>query len=461
MHTFTRKNNTIDMTEGPLFGKILRFSLPLMASSLLQLIYNAADMIVVGRWVGKSALAAVGSTGPLVNLILNLLLGLSVGASVCASNAIGAKDDKKVYRCVHTSMAISSVGGIIAMIVGVCLSAPLLKLMNTPESVLADATLYTQLYFAGVPASLVFNFAAGLLRASGDTKRPLYILSASGIVNILLNLFLIIVCHLGVAGVAIATAVSQYLSTALILIHMIKLDSNLKYAVKDTKVYKKELIEIVRIGIPTGLSSLMFTISNMMIQSSINIFGEVVIAGNTAAANIEGFIYTAMNTLAQASQTFTGQNLGAGKVNRINKVLVNSLLIVLGVGAGMCAFAMIFSHPLLKLYISGDDVELVINAGVNRMNVICTTYYLCGIMDVTCGCLRGMKYSFSTMIISMLGACALRIVWLSTVFKMDQTVFNIYISYPISWILTWIAAMVCYFIAMRKIKKRVAEMQAV
>ena len=452
MHTFAKKNTVIDMTEGPLFKKILLFSLPLMASSLLQLLYNAADIIIVGRYVGKGALAAVGATGTLIGLIINFFIGLSTGASVCVSNAIGARDDKRVKRFVHTSMALAIVGGIAAMIAGLFVARPVLILMKTPDSILEDAVLYTKIYFLGVPASLIFNFAAGLLRASGDTKRPLYILSASGIVNVVLNFILVVFCHMGVAGVAIATSVSQCLSTALIVIHMIRLDSNLKYTIKKTRFYKKELFDVVRIGVPSGLTSVMFNLSNMIIQSSINLFGDVVIAGNTAASNIESFIYMSMNTLFQASQTFAGQNYGAGKIKRINKVLVNSLVIVVGIGVGMGALALAFCRPLLNLYAPGQTA--VIDAGVNRMMVICATYFLCGIMDVIGGCIRGMRYSFAPMIISMLGACAFRIIWLSTVFKADQNTFNIYISYPISWIITTLAYFVCYLIAMKRTKLR-------
>lgn len=452
MHTFAKKNTAIDMTEGPLFKKILLFSIPLMASSLLQLLYNAADIIIVGRFVGEGALAAVGATSALIALIINFFIGLSTGASVCVSNAIGARNDKKGQRFVHTSMALSIAGGVAAMIVGIFIAKPILVLMKTPGSILNDAVLYTQIYFLGVPASLIFNFAAGLLRASGDTKRPLYILSLSGLLNVALNVFFVVVCHMGVAGVAISTSVSQYLSTFLIILHMMKLDSNLKYTVRNTKFHKKELLDIVRIGVPSGLTSVMFNISNMIIQSSINLFGDIVIAGNTAANNIESFIYTAMNTLYQASQTFAGQNYGAGKIKRINKVLSNSLIIVFGIGLGMGVLALTFRYPLLNLYAPGQ--EAVIDAGINRMMVICTTYYLCGIMDVVGGCLRGMRYSFSSMIISMIGACIFRIVWLSTVFQAEKTTFNIYISYPISWAITTLAYLVCYFIAMKRVKSR-------
>ena len=459
MHTLAKKNNTINMTEGPLFGKILVFSLPLMASGILQLLFNAADVIVVGRFAGENALAAVGSTGALITLILNLFFGLSTGASVCASNAIGAKDDERVRRCVHTSMALAIVGGIIAMIAGLVWSKPLLSLMGTKPELIEDAALYMKIYFLGVPASLVFNFAAGLIRAEGDTKRPLYILTIAGVVNVICNLFFVIVFHLSVAGVALATAISNIVSMILIVAHMLKLDTNLKYVIKETKIYKREFIDILRIGIPSGMSGMMFSISNAIIQSSINLFPATTVAGNTAASNIEGFIYTSMNTFYQASQTFTSQNLGAGKIKRINKVLINSLIIVTAVGAAMCALSLLFSRPLLSLYVTGENVEAVIAAGVERMAVICSTYYLCGMMDVTCGSLRGMKYSFSTMIISMLGACAFRIIWLATVFKANQTVFNIYVSYPISWILTLVAYLVCYVYAIKKIKKRASELQ--
>lgn len=459
MYTFSKRKNTINMTEGPLFGKILVFSLPLMATGILQLLYNAADVIVVGRFAGENALAAVGSTGALINLILNLFFGLSTGASVCASNAIGARDNERVCKCVHTSMALAVIGGIVAMLAGLFWSRPLLTLMGTKETLLDDAALYMQIYFLGVPASLIFNFAAGLLRASGDTKRPLYILSLSGIVNVACNLFLVIVCNLSVAGVAIATVISQYLSMLLIIIHMVNLDSNLKYKIKETKIYKRELLDVIRIGIPSGMTGIMFSVSNAIIQSSVNIFPETTVAGNTAASNIEGFVYTAMNTLYQASQTFTSQNYGAGKIKRINKVLASSMTIVFGIGAILCAITLIFSRPLLSLYVTGNNVDAVISAGVDRITVICSTYYLCGMMEVACGSLRGMKYSFSPMIISMLGACAFRIIWLATVFQMNKTTFNIYISYPISWILTLAAYLVCYVFAIKKLKKRQAMMQ--
>ena len=461
MLRFTKKSNTINMTEGPLFGKILMFSLPLMASGILQLLFNAADVIVVGRFAGENALAAVGSTGALINLILNLFWGLSTGASVCASNAIGAKDDERVRRCVHTSMALAIVGGIIAMIAGLVWSKPLLALMGTKPELIEDATLYMKIYFLGVPASLVFNFAAGLIRAEGDTKRPLYILTIAGVVNVICNLFFVVVCHLSVAGVAIATSISNVISMILIVAHMLKLDSSLKYIIKETKIYKREFLDVLRIGVPSGMSGMMFSISNAIIQSSINLFPATTVAGNTAASNIEGFIYTAMNTFYQASQTFTSQNLGAGKIKRINRVLINSLILVTIVGASMCALALVFSRNLLSLYVTGDNVEVVIAAGIERMTVICSTYYFCGMMDVTGGSLRGMKYSFSSMIISMLGACAFRIIWLATVFKADQTVFNIYVSYPISWILTWAAYIVCYIYAMRKLRKHSGQLQTI
>ena len=473
MHSKTIKNSTINMVEGPLFGKIIKFILPLIATSILQLLYNAADVVVVGKFAGDTALAAVGSTSALINLIFNVFIGLGNGASVCAANAIGARDDDRVKRYVHTALAVSFIGGIITMIVGFFLARPMLSLMNTDLSVIDSATLYVKIFFLGAPANLVFNFVAGLLRAAGDTKRPLYILSLSGIVNVLLNLLLVIVFHMDVAGVAIATIVSQYISVALVLIHIMRLNTNLKYTFKKTRIHKKEFIDILKLGIPSGFQGMMFSLSTVMVQSSINTYARItedaakitmgaaaeglsasIIAGNTAAGNIEGFIWASMNTLHQAAQTFTSQNLGAGKVERVKKVLGNSLLIVTFVGIVMGIAANIFDAPLLGLYTSGDNSTSVIEAGINRLRVIAATYFLCGIMDVFCGVLRGLQYSISSMLISLISICAFRIIWLETVFKAYPTSNNIYITYPISWILATVAFLVLYIIAYKRTKQR-------
>lgn len=444
------------MTEGSLFDKILLFSIPLMLSSFLQLLYNAADIIVIGNYEGKTALAAVGATSALINLLINLFIGLSTGSCVCAANAIGAQDGNRLKRYVHTSMAIATIGGLAAMLLGVVLARPMLEWMKTPHNVIDLSVLYMRIYFLGMPANLIFNFAAGLLRASGDTKRPLYILSVSGIINVVLNLFFVVVCHLSVAGVAIATVISQVVATLCILKHIMTLDSNLKYTIKETRIYRNELWDIAKIGLPCGFQGMLFSISNVMIQSSINYFGDTVMAGNTAASNIEGFIYAGMNTLYQAAQTFTSQNLGAGKLKRIKKVLADCLIIVTLVGVFMGLIAIVFRRPLLGLYASGDSA--VIDAGIPRLYVIAGTNFLCGIMDCLCGVIRGMKYSISTMIVALVGACGFRILWLKTVFEANKTVFNVYITYPLSWILTTAAFLVCFFVAYHTTCKKAKAM---
>ena len=445
------------MVEGPLFGKILMFILPLIATSILQLLYNAADVVVVGRYAGEKELAAVGATGALITLIFNVFMGLGNGAGVCAANAIGAKDDGRVKRYVHTSILVALIGGVATMIVGIFLAGPMLKLMDTPEDIIDLSTLYTQIFFLGAPANLIFNFVAGLLRASGDTKRPLYILSLSGIVNVLLNLLLVIVFKMHVAGVAIATITSQYISMFFVLRHLMRLDSSLRYNVKETKIHKKELLDILRVGIPSGFQGMMFSISNVMVQSSVNLLDTTVVAGNTAAGNIEGFIWASMNTLHQAAQTFTSQNLGAGKIERSKKVVTSSLIIVTFVGVVMGIAANVFDTELLGLYAPGKTD--VIAAGIDRLRVVAALYFLCGIMDVFSGVLRGLQYSVSQMIISIISICVFRVIWLSTVFKAEPTARNIYMTYPYSWILATLAFIVCYIIAYKRIKKRLSAMR--
>lgn len=442
------------MIEGPLFGKIIKFVLPLIATSILQLLYNAADIVVVGQFSGEKALAAVGATGALITLIFNVFTGLGNGASVCAANAIGARDDGRVKRYVHTSIMVALIGGIITMVVGIFLAKPMLILMQTPEDVIDLSTLYMRIFFLGAPANLIFNFVAGLLRASGDTKRPLYILSLSGIANVAFNMLFVIVFHMSVDGVAIATIISQYISAVLIMRHIMKLDSNLKFIMKDMKIHKREFIDVLRVGLPSGFQGMMFSISNVMVQSSVNSLGTVVVAGNTAAGNIEGFIWASMNTLHQAAQTFTSQNLGAGKIERSKRVLGSSLIIVTFVGVVMGIVANMFNAELLSLYAPGKPD--VIAAGINRMHVVAATYFLCGIMDAFSGTLRGLQYSISQMLISLISVCGFRIIWLSTVFKAEPTALNIYLTYPISWILAILAFIVCYAVAYKRTKKKLA-----
>ncbi|MCI5773369.1 MAG: MATE family efflux transporter, partial [Erysipelotrichaceae bacterium] len=327
-----RKTNTIDMLNGPIFSKILLFSIPLMLSSVLQLLFNAADIIVVGQFAGSNSLAAVGATSALINLLVNLFVGVSIGSSVVMGKYVGARDFDNVEKTIHASMYFAIVSGIVMIFVGAFLAKPLLEMMATPLEIIDLSTLYMWIYFLGMPGFMVYNFGAAILRTVGDTKRPLYFLGVAGIVNVVLNLLLVILFKLGVAGVAIATMVSQYISAALVTLSLMKSDDYMKLKLKELKFHKDIVMEMLKVGLPAGLQGVIFNISNVLIQSSVNSFGSLVMAGNTAAANIEGFVYVSMNSIHQAALTFTSQNMGAKNYHRIDKILINCLVIVTAVG---------------------------------------------------------------------------------------------------------------------------------
>ena len=444
----------IDMVNGPLFGKILLFSIPLMLSGILQLLFNAADIIVVGQFTGSQAMAAVGSTGSLNNLIINIFIGLSTGSSVLMAMYYGAKDKDNIEDLVHTSILLAAVSGVILVVIGVILAAPLLTLMGTPDDVLPLAVLYMRIVFCGMPALMIYDFGAGILRAVGDTKRPLMFLFASGVINVVLNLFFVIVLGMGVAGVALATIISQYMSAFLVLRCLIHTDSVYKLRISRLHISRNKFVQIIRIGLPAGVSGAVFSISNVLIQSSVNSFGSVTMAGNAAAQNIEGFIYTAMNSLYQASINFTSQNVGAGKTKRIVSVLFCCLGTVTAVGLGLGALATLFGENLLGIY-SSDPY--VISYGLIRLKLICITYFLCGLMDVACGSIRGLGYSITPTVVSLLGACAFRVLWIYTVFRADHSLFTLYVSYPVSWIITFLAHMACFAVFYRKYKLRIRQ----
>lgn len=440
----------MDMCSGPLLKKVLQFALPLMATGILQLLYNAADIIVVGRFAGKTALAAVSSTGSLINLIVNLFMGLSVGASVVVARRYGAGDYAGVNKVLHTAVTLSIVSGILVGIVGFSLSRALLEMMDSPEDVIDQATLYLRIYFVGIPAAMVYNYCAASLRALGDTKRPLYYLSISGAVNVILNLILVIFFHMGVAGVAIATAVSQVVSMVLIVICLLRTDGCIHLDPKKLRIDLPELKEVLKIGLPAGLQSSVFAISNVLIQSSINSFGSAVMAANGAAGNIEGFIYTAMNSISQATLTFTGQNMGAKKYNRILRILGACSVLVTAIGLIAGVAARLGGPVLLQLYTTEPEVVAI---GLVRLSFVGLPYFLCGLMEVVGGMLRGCGYSVTPMIVSMLGACAFRVIWIYTLFAAFPTLTMLYISYPISWLLTTAAHMVCFWFVWKKMPK--------
>ena len=455
-HRRRSRGYEIDMCNGPLFGKILIFAVPLMLSGMLQLFFNAADIIVVGQFVGHTALAAVGSTGSLINLLVNVFVGLSVGTNVLVARYYGARDAKHLHETVHTSVLTSVLSGTALIVIGIILAEPLLTLKGTPDDVLDQAALYMRIYFVGMPASMLYNFGAAILRAVGDTKRPLYFLFISGIVNVILNLVLVLVFHLGVAGVAIATVPSQVLSAVLVALCLIKTDAPYRLELKKLRIHKSKLLEIIKIGLPAGMQGAVFSISNVLIQSSINSFGSTVMAGSTAASNIENFVYTAMNALYQTALSFTGQNVGGGKYKRIGKIMricvldVTVIGILLGGGAYLCG------STLLSIYTSDPQV---IQYGLERMMFVCLPYFLCGIMDTLVGSLRGMGYSIMPMIVSLTGACALRIVWIMTIFQMNPTLSTLFLSYPVSWFVTALAHFICYLIVHHRfMKKHAAEM---
>lgn len=419
-----RSAKYVDMCSGPVLRKMIVFTLPIMFSGLFQLLFNATDIIVVGRFAGDNALAAVGSNTALINLMTNLFIGISIGANVVAARYCGAKNYSELNRTVHTAMLLSVISGFLLMAAGLLFAEQILGLMSTPESILGMASDYLRLYFCGMPFMMIYNFGNALLRA---------------------------------AGVGLATAISQGVSAALMVrCFMREKDENgLKLRLKNLRIHKDKLLMILKIGLPAGFQGTVFSLSNVVIQSSINLFGEAVIAGNSAAASIEGFVYMAMNSCYQSTLSFTSANIGAGKYERINKILRCGLLCVVAVWAILgLGVAMTFSRPLLSIYTSGDEA---INAGVRRMMYVCGTYFLCGIMDVMVGSLRGMGYSVTPMIVSLLGACGLRLVWLGTVFQMEQfhTPDTVYLSYPVSWVITVAAHVICFFICRSRLKKKI------
>ncbi len=439
----------MDMTTGPLIPEILKFSGPLVLTGILQLLYNAADIVVVGRFAGAASLAAVGSTGSLINLIINVFMGLSVGASVMVAKHFGAGNRQAVENGVHTAITVAILAGILVGVFGFVMARPLLRLMDSPPDVLDLASLYMRIFFLGMPANMLYNFGAAILRAVGDTRRPLYFLSISGLVNVFLNLFFVIVFHMDVAGVALATIISQIISAVLVILCLIHSDGLVHLNLRALRIEKRAMKEILRVGLPAGFQGSLFSISNVLIQSSINSFQSVAMAGNAASSNLEGFVYTAMNAIHQADITFASQNYGAGKARRVNQVMWACLATVSVIGLALGFGVLALGTPLLSIY--NQDPE-VIAFGLKRMRIILPTYFTCGMMDVMVGQIRGIGYSIMPMIVSLTGACLFRIVWILTIFAVPQyhTLEVLYLSYPASWVLTFSIHMICYLLVRKK-----------
>ncbi|MCD8039197.1 MAG: MATE family efflux transporter [Lachnospiraceae bacterium] len=444
-----KKKYEIDMCSGSVFKKMLLFAIPLMCSSILQLLFNAADIVVVGRFAGDNALAAVGSNTSLINLLTNVFVGLSIGTNVLTAQYYGGKKDRDLKETVHTSMLLSVYSGVILTVIGIAGAKLLLELMQAPEEVLSLAVVYLRIYFLGMTSTMVYNFGSAILRAVDDTQRPLWYLLGAGIINVILNLFFVVVCKMGVAGVAAATAISQTVSAFLVVRCLMREQSGIRLVLGELRISREKLVKIVKIGLPAGFQGMVFSLSNVVIQSAVNSFGAVAVAGNSAAANIEGFVYMAMNAFYQATISFTSQNYGAKEYRRIYKILFAGEAYVIITGVVLGNLALLFGDSLLGIYSSSAEV---IEAGTVRLKIICATYALCGIMDVLVGALRGIGYSVVPMIVSLVGACGLRLLWIATVFGLPQyhSLRTVYLSYPITWTITLTVHAVTFLIVSRR-----------
>ncbi len=443
----------IDMTTGAILPKLLRFSIPLMLSSVLQLLFNAADIVVVGNFGSENALSAVGSTTALINLMTNLFLGLSTGANVLSSRYKGAKLDKLVSKTVHTAIMLGLISGGILTFIGVIFARQLLALMQSPDDVIDLSTLYLRIYFLGMTAMMLYNFGSSLLRSKGDTQRPLYYLLFSGLVNVILNLIFVIALKMDVAGVALATILSQCLSAFLVLRCLAKETGAFKLTLKKLHLNKNITGKILKIGIPAGIQGVVFSLSNVVIQSSINSFGSVVMAGSAAAGSIEAFVWVSMNSFTQGALSFSGSNIGAGKYSRINKIALISCSCAAITGLVFGNIAYHFGDALLGIY---DPRVEILESGLTRLQLVCGLYFLCGLMDCIVGTIRGMGYDVIPTVVSLLGACGLRILWIATIFAVPEnhTVFMLFLSYPISWSITFVAHVICYIFMRKKFPKK-------
>lgn len=434
-----------NMLDGPLLPNIILYTIPIILTSVLQLLFNAADLVIVGRFCGSISVAAVGATGSITNLMVNFFIGLSVGAGVTVAHGLGSREDAVVHNTVHTALPMALLSGILLTFVGVAFSETFLRMMGTPETVLPLSAVYMKIYFAGITFTMVYNFCASILRAAGDTKSPLVFLSIAGVVNVVLNVFFVTILHMNVAGVALATTISQGISAVLVVMALMKRTDACRLDLKRMRFHRIQLVKMLRIGLPAGMQSSLFSISNVMIQSSINSFGDVLMSGNAAAGNIEGFIYASLNAFHQTAVNFIGQNAGARQYKRVSRTLAICLACVSVTGLVLGALAYKFGPALLSLYIT--DSQEAITWGMVRMSCICLLYFICGMMDVSTGALRGLGESFIPMVISVLGVCGIRIGWIMTIFQIPafHTPQSLYISYPISWGITFLCQMAAFF----------------
>ena len=451
------KRRPSDLTTGPILSNIIWFTLPLILTSFLNLTFNTADTVVVGRFGGETAeareiaLAAVGSCGPLINLLLGLFMGLALGAGVALAHDVGAKDASGMERTVHTSVLTAIVSGVVVTLIGLPLAPTLLSMMKADPDVLEEAVPYVRAYFCGVPALTIYSFCAALLRSAGNTTSPLIFLSVSGVVNVGLNLIMVIGFHMGALGVGIATAASQWVSCIMIILYMLRTDGPCRLRLEKLRIDKNKLKKMLLIGLPAGLQSTLFSFSNVITQSAINSLGKVSIAGNTAAMNLDSYVYNAQNALYQTTLTFVGQHAGAKKYERLKKCIGMCIcsVVVLGIFAGGGVY--LFGKPLLSLFAPGNDA--VIAVGMKRLLWVAVPYFLAGLMEIGVGVERGLGHSILPMFVSLIGACLLRVVWILTVFRAFPMLEIVYVSYPITWTITAAAQFFCVFIFPRHLPK--------
>lgn len=452
----TVKTDPTDLTGGPVYRRIILYTLPIILTSVLQLLFNAADLVVVGRFRGSVSLAAVGSTGAITNLIVNFFIGLSLGTGVSTAHAIGAKDEKMAHQVVHTALPTALISGMILVVVGVTMAARFLTWMGTPEEVLPLSSVYMRIYFCGMPFSMVYNYCSAILRAAGDTRHPLIFLTLAGIINVIFNVLFVAVFGMGVEGVALATVISQGISATLVVRELTRRQDMIRLDLKKLRIYPRALGKIARLGLPAGLNGSLYSISNVLIQSSINSLGKVVMSGNAAAGNIDGFVYVIQNAFAVAALNFVGQAIGAGKLDRVRKVYRAALLCAATAGILSGTAAYVFGRSLLGIYIT--DSPEAIGYGLVSLSIIALPYWLCVLMDVTSSTLRGMGRSFAPMIIAIIGICGFRILWIAFVFPLPDF-HNLYwlkASYPISWVLTFIGQYIAFRLAFKQAEKTMA-----
>lgn len=441
----------IDMCSGSIMDKLISFSLPLMLSGVLQLMFNAVDIVVVGRFSGSQALAAVGSTTALINLFTNLFIGISLGASVLAARFFASGKAREMSETVHTAISLAAISGIIMAFAGLLFSRLALELMGTPSDVIDQSSLYMKIYFIGMPFFMLYNYGAAILRAIGDTKRPLFYLIISGCINAALNMILVIVFHLGVAGVAIATVISQMLSCILVLKCLYQSEGSYQLRFSKLTLKKYCLKQIFQVGIPAGIQSTVITFSNVLLQSSVNSFGSIAMAGYTAANNIFGFLYMAVNSVTQACMSFTSQNYGVSKYKRMDRVLADCMILTVIVSLLLGCGSYVFGHQILRIYT--EDAE-VIACGMEILSYTTVTYFFCGIMDLFPGALRGMGHSAVPMLLSIIGTVGTRVVWIFGVFPHHRSLAALFLSYPVSWIVTILLQVVCFYFVRKEVHKQ-------